>query len=136
MSARRPIMVYGFGSAVIPQVVHPNNTDPWVDFEATLLLRDTIRSIFDLAYIGVDIEFIRFPGARSDLYFATTCDLATPEGRLVERLMALGREGKTIRCSDALSILEREYRELGLPLPKKTKPDVLTTGYSRLIQHE
>jgi hypothetical protein len=116
------VVVTGVDLNGLPYVSVPENIDKWPSEAATEEAIKSVIEIVERGYGGVKIECHLLSNDRSLSNFHT--NIETPEGRLVQVLMAFASKGKSIPKTEAVSILERIYREQGLPLPTKNKPGV------------
>jgi hypothetical protein len=98
------------------------NLDAWPSEQATLAALTDIRTIIDHGFEGIKSDAYQAGDGRN---VGTLCfNEETPEGRLCGVLLAFASKGVSLPPGDALAILQRIYREQGLPLPTKNKPGV------------
>lgn len=99
----------------------PENVDHWPSLEASEQYVDNLVAIVERGYLGVQVRSAERSGG--GILFSLALDVATPEGRLVQFLSRIASKGLQPSTSEIMSILERVYREQGLPLP--AQPDKL-----------
>lgn len=103
----------------LPYVCETENTDAWNNPNGAIRLQEILNAIVEAGYTGIRIEVLG--KAPSGKYFWTVHrNLESPEGRLAEGLQEFAKCGnKLFSVNEALSILERVYREQGLQMPQK-----------------
>jgi hypothetical protein len=95
----------------------PEDMDQWPSAKATELAAETIAKMIKLGFEGVKLESYQLADGRVVINFLTKRD--TPEGRMTEGLRMLARSGVSLPVEKSISILERIYREQGLPFPSE-----------------
>ena len=101
----------------LPVVTKPENLDAWPSKEATQIAFETITHIVNRGFNGV--RFDTYPIADGQRVFNLLFNEDTPEGRMVQVVLASARQGKSLPVDEWLAILERVYREKGISVPKK-----------------
>lgn len=105
----------GAGVIRLPSVSKLEDIGEWPNALATETAILTIAAIVQHGFHGVIFQSTTLSNGKylEQFHF----NLSTPEGSLVKQLLKLARIGKSVPLSIAMACLEREYRELGLPLP-------------------
>lgn len=91
------------------------NIDNWPSAQASEQFVENLVAIVNRGFMGVQVKYAAKSGG--GIWFTQTFDLATPEGRLVNFLSHIASKGFQLPTADIMAILERVYREQGLPLP-------------------
>ncbi len=114
------ILAFGDASAGhLPYVIEPEDADAWQNPEGETRMGEIFMAIFKAGYSGLRIEVLG-KMSTGKLLWNFFYNTETPEGRMAEGLYAFAKAGnKLCPVDEALSILERVYREQGLPLPEK-----------------
>ena len=114
------ILVIGDANAGhLPYVIEPEDADAWQNPDGETRMGEILIAIVKAGYSGIKIEVLdKRPGDK--FLWTLHYNIETPEGRMAQGLYAFAKAGnKLIPVDEALSILERVYREQGLPLPTK-----------------
>jgi hypothetical protein len=123
------ILVIGDANAGhLPYVIEPEDADAWLNPDGETRMGEILIAIFKAGYAGIKIEVLGKTSA-GKLLWTLHYNEETPEGRMAAGLYLLAKAGnKLFPVDEAMSILERVYREQGLPLPEKTKPQRANAG--------
>ena len=115
------IIVIGDASAGhLPYMIEPEDADAWLNPDGETRMGEILVAIFKAGYSGIRIEVLGKTSAGKLIWNLFYND-ETPEGRMAAGLYALAKAGsKLLPVDEALSILERVYREQGRPLPTKS----------------
>lgn len=95
-----------------------DDADMWKRPETFEWLFDLVVAIIKRGFSGIEINVCDTTPSRG--YVGYRYNTATPEGRLLEALWYLARNGNSsLSEQQVIEILERVYREQNIPLPKK-----------------
>lgn len=101
----------------LPRILEPEDSDAWQNPEGETRMAEILNAIVKAGYPGIRIE-VHGKTPSGKLFWTLHYNNGTPEGRLAKGLYALARSGnKPLPVEEAMSVLERVYREQGLPLP-------------------
>ena len=101
----------------LPYILEPENADAWQNPDGETRMGEILIAIVKAGYSGIRIEVLGKTSAGKLIWNLFYND-ETPEGRMAAGLYALAKAGsKLLPVDEALSILERVYREQGRPLP-------------------
>jgi hypothetical protein len=98
----------------LPYITKPENATTWPSPAAAKTAFDTIAEIYQRGYTGVDFSLFEV----DDEHMMTNLNFNqnTPEGRVASNVLGLAREGIPVPATQAIEVIERIYREQGLPL--------------------
>jgi hypothetical protein len=101
----------------LPYVIESEDADAWQNPDGEARMCEILFAIFEAGYSGIRIGVLGKTSA-DKLLWSLHYNIESPEGRLAVGLYLLAKAGKKLfPVEEALSILERVYREQGLPLP-------------------
>ena len=118
------LVVGGPKSDDLPHLIKFEDQDAWANSEAAIRMTEVLAAIAKAGYSGIRVKVLgTSPSGKA--FWNLQFNRETPEGRFAEWLLLIAKKGASLLPIDEfMSILERVYREQGLPLPKKTKPGV------------
>jgi hypothetical protein len=103
----------------LPYAIEPEDADAWHNPAGETRMGEILVAIVKAGFPGIKIKVLGKTSA-GRLLWNLFYNVETPEGRLAQALYAFAKAGnKLFPVDEALSILERVYREQGLPLPTK-----------------
>jgi hypothetical protein len=103
----------------LPYILEPENADAWQNPDGETRMGEILIAIVKAGYSGIRIEVLGKTSA-GKLLWNLHYNAESPEGRMAAGLYALAKAGnKLFPVDEAMSILERVYREQGRPLPTK-----------------
>ena len=103
----------------LPYILEPENADAWQNPDGETRMGEILIAIVKAGYSGIRIEVLCKTSA-GKLLWNLHYNAESPEGRMAAGLYALAKAGnKLFPVDEAMSILERVYREQGRPLPTK-----------------
>jgi len=116
------ILVIGdFNAGHLPYVIEPEDADAWQNPDGETRMGEILIAIEKACYSGIRIEVLGKTSA-GKLLWTLHYNTESPEGRMAAGLYSLAKAGsKLLPVEEAMSILERVYREQGLPPPQKTE---------------
>jgi hypothetical protein len=103
----------------LPYVIEPKDADAWQHPEGETRMGEIFIATGKAGYRGIKVDVLG-KMSTGKLLWNIFYNTETPEGRMAQGLYALAKaSSKLLPVDEALSILERVYREQGLPLPEK-----------------